>query len=55
MSENKIKTKTDSNKLLDPKVEYITRNFFAGLASFWFGEAGQIGAQWNLLILMFDF
>lgn len=38
MSENKSKAKGNLNKLLDPHVEYVTRNFFAGLASFWFGE-----------------
>lgn len=38
MSDNKLKAKVNSNKLLDPHVEYITRNFFAGLATFWFGK-----------------
>lgn len=42
MSDNKLKSKLNSNKLLDPHVEYITRNFFAGLATFWFGEKRAI-------------
>lgn len=39
MNESKSKTKGNSNRLFDPHVEYITRNFFAGLATFWFGES----------------
>lgn len=37
MSDFKSKTKTASSELFDPQVEYYTRNFFAGLATFWFG------------------
>lgn len=42
MSENKLKTKLNSNKLLDSNVEHFARNFFAGLATFWFGECRYV-------------
>lgn len=47
MTETKLKTKANSNKLLDPHVEYVTRNIFTGLATFWFGELCASRNRWR--------